>query len=170
MWGNSAVWVGIHPERLARTLLLVVKVYMNQSLTAPEEGHIHLHSRSGVFDSHSYSNVVWQMLRTQSCGVARSGPTKQESRKDKTHRHKQISGMVPGLGGDKDLFMCFGGSVPRKPDPQKIPRKSQENIFIYVFCSSLLLFRSQKESKGFCSTKNPDKGAFCPHVVMLWGH
>ena len=69
--------------------------------------------------------------------------------KEKTHKHKQICGIVPGLGGAKNLFMCFffgsflmGEKKHINKIPPKIPGQSREN-FVYVFCSLCVFFAPQ---------------------------
>ena len=64
------------------------------------------------------------------------------SGKDKTHKHKQICGIVPGLGGwQKFVYVLFwvipyGGEETHKQNPSKIPRQSRENFvfFLFSFC------------------------------------
>ena len=75
------------------------------------------------------------------CRLSRSG-------KEKTHKHKQICGIVPGLGGcAKQLFMClcffFSFLMGEKKHinriPPKIPGQSREH-FVYVFFSLCVFF------------------------------
>ena len=71
------------------------------------------------------------------------------SGKEKTHKHKQICGIVPGLGGcQKVVYVFFSGHSlwgRRKhinKIPPKIPGQSREN-FVYVFFFFMCIFRSQ---------------------------
>ena len=66
--------------------------------------------------------------------------------KRKTHKHKQICGIVPGLGGRQNLvyvFFLFGpflmGEKTHKQNPPKIQGQSRENI-VYVLCLYVFLF------------------------------
>ena len=68
------------------------------------------------------------------------------SGKEKTHKHKQICGTVPGLAGCQTFVYVFfsGHSLwGRKKHinkiPPKIPGQSREN-FVYVFCSLCVFF------------------------------
>ena len=69
-----------------------------------------------------------------------------QSGKEKTHKHKQICGIVPGLGGCQNFVYVFffGSFLMRetkhiiKSPPKKNPGQSREN-FVYVF-SSLCVF------------------------------
>ena len=70
---------------------------------------------------------------------------KKSSRKKKTHKHKQIRGIVPDWVGGKILFMCFFRLIPcggEKKHINKIPPKKIRNnpvkivftcFFLYVF-------------------------------------
>ena len=109
-------------------------------------------------------------------------------RERKTHKHKQICGIVPGLGGCQKLFMCFfrvipyGGEKTHKQNPP--PPKSRDNpvefmftcFFLYVFLS---LPRDPKSAgkdgllRGIgrqrCKVAPPPpKKAFCRLGVRLW--
>ena len=64
----------------------------------------------------------------------------------KTHKHKQICGIVPGLRGcQKVVYVFFFGSFLMGEEkhinkiPPKIPGQSREN-FVYVFCSLCVFF------------------------------
>ena len=74
------------------------------------------------------------------------------SGKEKTHKHKQIRGIVPGLGGCQKVFYVFffffffgsflmGERKHINKIPPKIPGQSRENFvyvfFLYVFFRSL---------------------------------
>ena len=70
-----------------------------------------------------------------------------KSGKEKTHKHKQICGIVPELGGCHIfclcLFLFFLGSFlmgrkTQKQNPPKIPGQSREKLV--VFCSLCVLF------------------------------
>ena len=71
-----------------------------------------------------------------------------QSGKEKTHKQKQICGIVPGLGGCQNfayVFLFFrvipyGGEKHINKIPPKIPGQSREH-FVYV-CFSLCFFRS----------------------------
>ena len=62
------------------------------------------------------------------------------AQKEKTHKHKQICWIVPGLGGCQKFVLCFfrvipyGGEKHVNKIPPKIPGQSREN-FVYVFFS-----------------------------------
>ena len=65
--------------------------------------------------------------------------------KKKTHKHKQICGIVPGSGwGGKKLFMCFflGHSLwGRKTHKQNPPKTSRDNPVKQLFrCFLLYVF------------------------------
>ena len=74
--------------------------------------------------------------------------------KEKTHKHKQIRGIVPGLGGCQNVvYVLFWGHslwgrkrkkhINKVPPPKKIARQSREN-FVYVSFSLCVFFcRSQ---------------------------
>ena len=69
------------------------------------------------------------------------------SGKEKTHKHKQICGIVLGLGGWQNFvyvffrsFLNYEGEKTHKQNPPKIPGQSRENS-VYVF--SLYVFFSQ---------------------------
>ena len=60
----------------------------------------------------------------------------------KTHKHKQICGIVPDWGGGKTLLMCFyrvipygGNKIPPPPNQDKNPR-----TILRKFCSCVFLF------------------------------
>ena len=87
------------------------------------------------------------------CGSPRrsfyiNGWTSEVQGKISTHKHQQICGIVPGLGGRQTLVMCFFGGGPSlwgekhiNKIPQKILGQSREN-YVYV-CFSFCVFRSQ---------------------------
>ena len=68
------------------------------------------------------------------------------SGKEKTHKHKQICGIVPGLGGcQKFVYVFFfrvspyGGEKHINKIPPQIPGQSREN-YVYVFFSLCVFF------------------------------
>ena len=69
------------------------------------------------------------------------------SGKEKAYKHKQICGIVPGLGGCQNFVYVFFGAflMGRKTHKQshpKIPGQSREN-FVYGLFSLCVFFRSQ---------------------------
>ena len=75
---------------------------------------------------------------------------KLKSGKEKTHKHKQICGIVPGLGGVPKICLCvfFGSFLMGEKKhinkiPPKIPGQSREN-FVYVFFSLCVFFARDK--------------------------
>ena len=75
------------------------------------------------------------------------------SGKEKAHKHKQICGIVPGLGGcQKFVYVFFFGAFliwGRKhisKIPSKIPGQSREN-FVYVSCSLCVFFSLPRMNK-----------------------
>ena len=71
-------------------------------------------------------------------------PTKKTTSKiqgqKKTHKHKQICGIVPGLSGCQNFVYVFFLMGEKK---HKIPGQSREE-FVYVFCSLCVFFAPQK--------------------------
>ena len=73
-------------------------------------------------------------------------------RERRTHEHKQICGIVPGLGGCQK-FMCVyrvipgGGEKTHKQNSPKIPGQSRES-FIYVFFSLCVSFAPKSRCLG----------------------
>ena len=74
------------------------------------------------------------------------------SGKEKTHKHKQICGIVPGPGGcQKFVYVFFfrvisyGGEKHINKIPPKNPGQSREN-FVYVFCSLCVFFAPYNDS------------------------
>ena len=69
------------------------------------------------------------------------------SGKEKTHKHKHICGLVPGLGGCQKFVYVFFQVIPygaekkkkHKQNPPKIPGQSRE-IFVYVFFLYVFVF------------------------------
>ena len=67
--------------------------------------------------------------------------------KIKTHKYKQICGIVPGLGGCQNFVSVlffrvipYGGEKHINKVPPKIPGQSRENV-VYVFCSLCVFFK-----------------------------
>ena len=86
--------------------------------------------------------------------VSFQDPFSQGSGKDKTHEHKQICGIVPGLGGWEIFVYVFlsGDSlwgiekyINKIPPPKKILGQSREN-FVYVFFVLFVFFLHPKVS------------------------
>ena len=83
------------------------------------------------------------------------------SEKEKTHKLKQICGIVPGLGGCQKVVYVFlfgsflmGEKKHINKIPQKIPGQSREN-FVYVFFSLCVLFAPYHQLPPH--QKNPEK-------------
>ena len=100
-------------------------------------------------------------------------------RERKTHKHKQICGIVPGLVGAENLFMCVfffrvipdGGEKHINKIPPKIPGPSGENFvyvfFLYVFFL-LTTARSPQKSPTGINSVSLALGGFLPEICSGW--
>ena len=98
---------------------------------------------------------------------------KQGSGKETTHKHKQICGIVPGLGGCQNFVYVFfrvipyGGEKHINKIPPKIPGQSREK-FVYVFYSLCVFFSLPK---GFRSGGEDDETSLIDAATGIgrWG-
>ena len=96
-------------------------------------------------------------------------------RERKTHKHKQICGIVPGLGGCQKVVYVFffvgsflmGEKKHINKIPPKIPGQSREN-FVYVFFSLCVFFSLPiiNSVHTRCIVKT---GGFTRGVCKNWG-
>ena len=88
--------------------------------------------------------TIWESETVSADRVAAINPL--ISGKEKTHKHKQICGIVPGLGGCQIFVYVFFRVIPYGGEekhinkvPPKIPGQSRET-FVYVFFSLCVFF------------------------------
>ena len=89
------------------------------------------------------------------------------SGREKTHKHKPICGIVPGLGGCQFFFVFipYGGEKHINKIPPKIPGQSRVN-FVYVFFFLYVFFFSLPSNRGYQpSWSVPPKLCFSYHFV-----